>query len=342
MKEIKLSKLKESIFYDKCDNGLEIYMWVKENSNNYYATLNVKYGSVDTKFKVDNKEYFVTNGIAHFLEHINFNESNGTSASEYYDKIGSSTNAFTTFDYTSYEVYGSNDILGDVNHLLDFVQDKVITQDIVENEKGIILEEVRMDKNNPNHKMFFNVLKSVYKNNSKRNEITGVENDVKAITKKELDLVYDNFYHPSNMFLVITGNFNPYEMSAMIKENQSKKKFETIKVKKIYNKEDVKVNKKYLELKENVNIPKISISYKMERKRFKDYSDLELRTYLNMILNANFGSSSNLRQELLDKCLIVSMSYSTSIDKDIVVITLSLESKYPTEIIKIIQSEMMI
>ena len=339
MKEIKLSKLKEVVYYDKCDNGLDIYMWVKENANNYYATLNVKYGSVDTKFKVDNKEYNVVNGIAHFLEHINFNESDGTSASEYFDKIGTSTNAFTTFDYTAYEIYGSNDILGDVNHLIDFVQDKTITSKIVENEKGIILEEVRMDKNNPNHKMYFNVLKSIYKKNKRRNEITGIESEVSSITKKELDLVYDSFYHPSNMFIVITGNFNPYEMAAMIKENQSKKSYKDIKVKKIYEKEDFSVNKKSLELQGNVEIPKISISYKMDRKKFKNYNDLELRIYLNMILNANFGSSSDLKEELLNKCLIVALSYSVSVDKDVVVLTLSLESKYPSEIINIIKDE---
>ena len=51
----------------------------------------------------------------------------------------------TTFDYTAYEIYGSKDILEDVKHLLDFVQDKTITQEIVDNEKGIIVEEVKMD-----------------------------------------------------------------------------------------------------------------------------------------------------------------------------------------------------
>ena len=49
--------------------------------------------------------------------------------------------------------------------------------------------------------------------------------DVKGITTEELQMVFDTFYHPKNMFLVITGNFNPHEAAAIVKENQAKKEF---------------------------------------------------------------------------------------------------------------------
>ena len=78
MKEIKLNKLKEKIYYDKCDNGLDIYMWVNEKTNNYYATLNVNYGSMDTDFKLKNEICHTENGIAHFLEHVTFNVDENT------------------------------------------------------------------------------------------------------------------------------------------------------------------------------------------------------------------------------------------------------------------------
>ena len=340
MKEIKLNKLKETIYYDKCSNGLEIYMWINEKVENYYATLNVKYGSCDTKFKVKDKEYKVTNGIAHFLEHINFNESDGTTANNYFDKKGTSTNAFTTFDYTSYEVYGSNDILGDVSHLLDFVQDKYITSDMVENEKGIIVEEVKMGSNNPGHKMFYEVNKAIYNNDCRRNEITGTVKDVNKISSQELELVYDNFYIPSNMFLIITGNFNPYELSAMIKEKESKRKSKEVSVKKICDKEDIKVNENFKELKGNIEIPKISINYKMNRKKFKEYNNKLLKIYLNIIMGANFGSTSNLKEDLMEKELIYAMGVNTQINKDIVVISIDAETKYPEELKNIIEENM--
>ena len=301
MKEIKLNKLKEVVYYDVCDNGLEIYMWTNDKVNNYYATLNVKYGSCDTKCKIDNNEYKVSNGIAHFLEHINFHESDGTSAEMYFNKSGTGTNAFTTFDFTAYEIFGAHDILGDVEHLLDFVQDKVVDEDIIENERNIIIEEAKMGKNNPGQRLFYESNKAIYNVNNRRNEIVGSINDIKNISKQEISTVYNAFYRPDNMFIVITGNFNPYELSTMIKENQRKKKYKDISVKKIYDREEVKVNKEYVEIKDNIEISKVSINYKMNRKKFKEYSDFLLRLYLNLIMNANFGPTSDLKEDLIEK-----------------------------------------
>lgn len=340
MKEIKLNKLKEVIYYDKCDNGLDIYMWINERTDNYYATLNVKYGSCDTTFKVKDKEYNVPDGVAHFLEHINFHESDGTTADIYFSKNGTSTNAFTTFDYTSYEIYGSNDIMGDVKHLIDFVSDKVLDEKTIENEKNIIIEEAKMGQNNPSRRLFYETNKALYLKNKKRNDIVGSIKDIKNINKQDLNLVYDYFYRPDNMFMVITGNFNPYEMSTMIKELESSKKIKNINIKKIYDKEDVKVNNDYVELTDNIKIPKLSINYKISRKKFKDYNDKLLRIYLSIIMNANFGPTSDLKEELMEKELIYSMSNSVSVDKDNVIISVYCETKYPNELVNIIGENM--
>ena len=60
MKEIKLKGIDEVIYYDECENGLPIYMLVNDKVNNFYMTLSVKYGSIDTEFKTkDNEEYII-------------------------------------------------------------------------------------------------------------------------------------------------------------------------------------------------------------------------------------------------------------------------------------------
>ena len=197
-----------------------------------------------------------------------------------------------------------------------------------------------MGKNNPGQRLFYESNKAVYNVNNKRNEIVGSIKDIKAISKQELDLVYDNFYRPDNMFIVITGNFNPYELSTMIKENQSKKKYKDVSVKKIYDKEDVKVNKEYIEITDNIEIPKISICYKMNRKRFKDFNDHILRIYLNLIMNANFGPTSDLKEDLMEKELIYSMSVSTEVEKDNIILEILAESRYPNELINVIKETM--
>jgi len=58
MQEIEIKGLEEKIYYDTCENGLPVYMWVNEKVNSFYITLSVKYGSIHTEFKKEkNKAY---------------------------------------------------------------------------------------------------------------------------------------------------------------------------------------------------------------------------------------------------------------------------------------------
>ena len=341
MEKIELKKFNEVIYYDECSNGLPIYMWVNERVSSFYATLSVKYGSVDTKFKVKNKKYSVPNGTAHFLEHVKFNESEDKTAHEYFNKLGSSINAFTTFNYTSYEVYSSNNIKENIEHLLDYVETPYFTKKLVSKESGIIKEEVKMGKNNPSQVLLYALNNIIYHTNNRKYYITGNEEDVASITDTDLKLVYDLFYHPSNMFMVVTGNFNPYEVASIIKENQNKKEFNKyLNPIKIYDKEDVSVYKKEEEITGNISIPKVKIAYKIDKKKFKELSDIEILLYTRIILNANFGTTSDLREELLEKELITALSNNASIVDDFVILVVTAETKYPSEVKTIICDKM--
>lgn len=342
MQEIEFKGIDEKLYFDKCDNGLPIYMVVNEKVNNFYITLSVKYGSVDTEFKTKKDKNFIKvhDGVAHFLEHVNFNEEDGLTAHDYFNKLGSSINAFTTFDLTSYEVFASSNFEDNLNHLLDYVQKPYFTKKLVEKEKGIIIEEVKMGKNNPGHKLFYGMNKALYQKDKRRNYVTGDVEDVKEISVEELKKVYDTFYHPENMFLIITGNFNPYEAAAIVKENQAKKKFkEYLEPIKKEVREPNEVLEKYKTIEANVEIPKVKICYKMNKDIFKGIDLLELNTYLSILLRSNFGTTSYLKDELLEKELIVGMGATRDVFKDVVTIDISIETKYPNEVIPIIEDK---
>ncbi len=343
MQEIMLKGIDEKLYYDKCDNGLPVYMLVNDKVNNFYLTLNVRYGSIDTEFKLKgDKEYKkVHNGVAHFLEHVNFNESDGKTAHEYFNNLGSSINAFTTFDFTSYEVFAYNEFEKNLNHLLDYVQTPYFTKDLIEKEKGIICEEVKMGKNNPGHKLFYGMNKALYKKDKRRNYVTGDVLDVEGTTVKELELVYNNFYHPLNMFLVITGNFNPNEAIGIVKENQARKKFpKYLNPIKKREKEPLGVNIKYQEIEANVEIPKVKICYKMPKSLFKKYDERLVNIYLSIILRNNFGTTSYLREDLLEKELVVAIGAGRDIFNDVVTLEINMETKYPNEVIPIVEEKM--
>lgn len=342
MEEIKIKGIDEIIYYDKCDNGMPIYMVVNDHISNFYITLNCRYGSVDTEFKLkgEKKYHKVPNGIAHFLEHVNFNEADGVDANEFFDKIGSNINAFTTFEFTAYEVFAVDHFKENLEHLLDYVNTPYFTKKIVEKEKGIILEEVNMGKNNPGQVMFYKSNEALFKNDKKKYLITGTTEDVKSITKEDLDLVYNNFYHPMNMFVVITGNFNPIEAAAIIKENQKKKVFSEYKypIKKT-TKENKEINIPYQNIEGNIEIPKLSYALKYNTKDFKIKDRIELIIALSILLRINFGPSSKLRETLLDNNLISGMSYSREVYNDYTLIKVFAETKYPDEVISKIREQ---
>jgi len=334
MKTVVLNKFRETIYYEKLSNGLDVYLWPRKTVNNIYATLSVKFGSVDTHFKVNNKEYTLPNGIAHFLEHVKFNEGPNKTAHEYYQKLGSSINAFTTFNYTSYEVFASSNIKENITHLLDYVETPYFTKELIRKEKDIIKNEVKMGLNTPSQVLYYAVNNGLYKNYKEKYLITGTVSDVDSISLEDVTLAYNTFYHPSNMFLTITGNFNVDEVMMIIKENQDNKEFrEYCNPIKMRDREPSKVFNTYQEITGNITIPKTVISYKIRKNTF-GISDRELLLYTKMLMNANYGSTSDIKEYLLTNNLITKLGVSSSIVDEYLIIMLSFESNYPKEVTK--------
>lgn len=342
MEKIKILGVDEEYFHEELPNGLNVYMLVNDRVNNFYITFSTKYGSVDTEFKLDGDEEYtkVHNGVAHFLEHVNFNEDINSTAEDYFSKLGSEINAYTSFDVTAYEVTSSTFFKENLEHLLDYVQKPYFTKKLIEKEKGIICEEIKMTKNNPGSKLYYGANKGLYKKDKRRNLITGEIKDVKETTAEELQLVYDNFYNPYNMNVVITGNFDPEEAITIIRNNQKKKKFAVYKNpirKKVT--EPMNVTIDYKEIEANVEIPKGIISYKMNKELFKKYDDRILGIYLNIILRNNFGVTSLFKEELLEKELVTFLGYGCEVFQDLVTITIDFESREPDKVIPLIKEK---
>lgn len=341
MEELVLKGLNEKIYVYNTKCGLPIYMWVNEKVSSMYASLSVKYGSIHTKFKIGKKTYEVPDGIAHFLEHIKFNIDEETTAHDEFYKLGGDANAFTTFDYTSYIVFATKNKKENLEELLNFVYNPFFTKKSVAKEKGIIVEEANMGLDDPYSIVFFHTLSNVLQKSKYRNTITGTPEDVNSINLEDVKLVYDAFYHPENMFLTITGNFNPYEMASVVEDNLSKKSFgKYLQPIVIKESEPKKVLEKYKEERINLTYPRVKICCKMDMNKFKDYSILELKILSNLIFNINFGATSDFRDELMEKGLIQGMSVATDIYDDTFVISISVTTNFKEEVIKRIKDKL--
>lgn len=341
MEELELKGLNEKIYVYHTKCGLPIYMWVNEKVSSMYASLSVKYGSIHTKFKIGKKIYEVPNGIAHFLEHVKFNIDEETTAHDEFYKLGGDANAFTTFDYTSYIVFATNNKKENLEELLNFVYNPFFTKKCISKEKGIIVEEANMGLDDPYSIVFFHSLLNTLQKSKYRNTITGTPDDVTSITLEDVKLVYDTFYHPENMFLTLTGNFNPYEMACLVEDNLSKKKFgKYLNPIIIKENEPKKVTTKYKEEYINVTYPRLKFSIKMDMSRFKNYSSLELKILTNLLFNINFGATSDFKDELMEKGLIQNMNVTCDVYDDTFVVTINVTSNFKEEIIKKVKEKL--
>src|SRR5699024_2384988 len=127
-------------------------------------------------------------------------------------------------------------------------------------------------------------------------------------------------YHPKNMFLIVTGNVNPYEIEQMVNDNLNQKEFkEYLNPKILPVKEPKYVVKKEVEITSNVEVEKAKIGLKIPKKDLRKFDDVKLNIILNIILSSNFGDSSDLKEELLQNNIITFLSASRFVLSDYIV-----------------------
>ncbi len=345
MEKIKFLQVDEVLYHEVLPNGLNVYLVPNKNVKNYYMTFSTKFGSLYTEFKKATSSSYtkIPDGVAHFLEHITFNMPDGD-ASDYFANLGSESNAYTSFKVTCYEVFGFDKFKENLTYLLDFVQTPCYTTKIIEAEKGIIAEEVKMCEDNPLALISYSLYKNLFAKYKYSSFVCGSVKDVKSTTLKHIEDAYQTFYHPSNMFVIITGNFNHEEALAIIEENQAKKKFTSsfeIKVKK--NKEPNKVVKEYEEIPANVEIEKVNIGLKIPLSNFAklNISDIERDILINIIINSNFGRTSEIKERLVSGNIITNGIVANKyITEDYLVIELTAETPYPQRYISIMKEKL--
>ena len=342
MKKITIKHVNEDIYYEKLNNVLNVYLYVNKNMHNNYATFTTKYGSINNEFALeDGKFYKVPNGIAHFLEHKVFVQENDPQPEDYFARSGGVCNAYTTFKNTTYLFSSCDNVLDNVSFLLDFVQNIYLTDENVESEKGIITQEINMCNDRPGDLLYDTIRKNTIKNNPFKESIIGTVDEVNSITREMLMNCYNTFYHPGNMFLVVTGNFDKDEMIKKIKENQDSKEFSKFvkpKIKKYKEPDDVV--KDYEEVVCNTNIPKMAYNIKINVNKF-DMDKRKLSIYMFIIFNLLFGDTSDFDEEMKSSQIITNSLYYNLLNIDShFIITLNNSGDKYEELIKEIDKKL--
>lgn len=297
--------LQERVFAETLPNGLLVYLLPKPGFAKTYAMFTTRYGSIDNHFHLEGQEPVrVPDGIAHFLEHKLFEEPEGDVFSRFASQ-GANANAFTTHTRTSYLFSATTEIAPNLATLLDFVQAPYLTPENVEKEKGIIEQEIRMYEDQAFWRGYRALMEGMFQAHPVRLDIAGSLESVHAITVDELMTCYRTFYHPSNMVLVIVGDFEPAALMAQVRENQGKKSYPPQPaIFRHYPAEPPGVGTRRQEIRMAIAKPLVLLGYKEQDAGLTGTDLVKRELVTRVLMDAVFGKSSELYRELDDEGLI--------------------------------------
>ena len=340
MKVIENLKVKEKIYVEKLNNGLNVIIIPKKDIKKKYMIWGTNYGSNDNKFVVDNEVIEVPNGVAHFLEHKLFEQENGINSLDKLTSLGVEANAYTTNDHTAYLFECTDNFYEAMTELMDYVQHPYFTDENVEKEKGIIGQEIMMYDDLPEWKVYLNALKAMYHKNPIKIDITGTIETIGKIDKEILYKCYNTFYIPSNMLLVICGDFEPEKIIHEIEERLIKKEEKNVP-KRIYPNEPETIAKSEILEEHDVSQPIYAIGIKDKIIKDGDSKTLVKRHIaIEILLNLLIGKSSSLYKKLYNKgTLHMVPNFDYEFSKTYAHILISGYSKDPYQIYRQIKNE---
>ncbi len=307
MERIEYKKIDEIIYKEILDNGLEVVLIPKTQFNKTYVSFTTKYGSIDNHFKPigRNELVKVPDGIAHYLEHKMFEMPDGTDAFKLLSEYGASANAFTSFERTSYYFTCTSHLDKNIEILLNYVQTPHFTDENVEKEQGIIQQEIKMYDDDADWQSYFGLIRNLYKEHPINIDIAGTVESIAKINKEYLYTCYNTFYHPSNMQVIVCGNFDKDEVINVIRQNQSSKSFEKpFKLERKIIVEDTNVVVKNQVRNMNIQTPKLSLGIKHNYNKLTGNKKMLNEIAFDILLELYFGTSSDEYEKLKNDNLI--------------------------------------
>jgi predicted Zn-dependent peptidase len=186
-------------------NGLRVLVWENPGTASVAVDLWVRTGS--------RNEPASLNGISHFVEHLLFKGTARRSAQDISREIASGggfINAYTHWEYTQFHVSTLPDHLGlGLDILADMAQNSLMTEEMVEKERKVLLEEISLASIYPPSYVLNLVSKTLFPRNSLALPISGTKDSVRAIRRDDLLGFYRAHYSPERAFITIVGNVSP-------------------------------------------------------------------------------------------------------------------------------------
>ena len=161
-------------------------------------------------------------GCSHYLEHLLFKGTERRSALEIaavMDAVGGEMNAFTSKEYTCYYARVlDNDLPLAVDVVSDMVTSSVIAGSDVENERGVILEEIAMHDDDPGDVVHDSFAEAVYGSHALGRPVIGSVDSIGAMKRTAIHGYYTRRYTAPSMVVAAAGNVDHNTVVRLVKK----------------------------------------------------------------------------------------------------------------------------
>lgn len=230
--------LNPNVVYGKLDNGFTYYIQKNEKpAQRVELRLAINVGSIlETEKQL---------GLAHFMEHMNFNGTKHFPGNQLVDtlqsigvRFGQHLNAYTGFDETVYMLPVPLDKPENLNTAMKIIEDWAFNASLrdedINKERGVILEELRLGLGADKRMLEEYLPKVLYKARYAERLPIGKKDIITSFNPEELRQFYRDWYRPDLMALVVVGDIDPQKMEAQIKTQFSKYKNPSNKKERIF------------------------------------------------------------------------------------------------------------
>jgi predicted Zn-dependent peptidase len=152
------------------------------------------------------------NGISHFIEHMLFKGTEHRTAEEIarqVDSIGGNMDAFTAKECICFNVKVLDEHLPVALEILsDLVLHPVFDSNDITRERGVILEEIKMDEDNPDYLVHEIFTQNFWKDHPLGKPILGTKETVKKFERAAVLDTYSHRFAPGNIIVSAAGNLD--------------------------------------------------------------------------------------------------------------------------------------
>ncbi len=162
------------------------------------------------------------NGISHFIEHMLFKGTANRSAeaiARSVDSIGGNLDAFTAKEMVCFNTKVLDEHLPVAMDVLsDLVLNPAFREEDIEKEKGVILEEIKMDADSPDYLVHEIFSSNFWKDHSLGKPILGTRETVKRFNQALVRDYYRSVYTPANLLITAAGNLTHERLVKLARE----------------------------------------------------------------------------------------------------------------------------